>query len=288
MARMFILSFVVVFGSAASAFTYQPNVIYGKDDRIDLYMIENPIVREVALSTAAMIPSANLSQAEEGKQSVRAGIYGHEMGLCSEEAFYSQPSGAMCSGFLVGDDLLATAGHCITESSCESNSFVFNYHMTNAETAPTVVAQSDVYRCTQVLSRELTNNQDYALVKLDRPVEGRRALRLAANPVQLNDGIYVVGHPSGLPTKVAGGASIRRLETGYFVANLDTYGGNSGSAVFNTETNEVIGILVRGERDFRYDSSNMCKRSNSCLDSECRGEDVTLISYIIDALNQKH
>ncbi|MEK7233144.1 MAG: S46 family peptidase [Elusimicrobiota bacterium] len=34
---------------------------------------------------------------------------------------------------------------------------------------------------------------------------------------------------------------------GFFVANLDTYGGNSGSAVFNVETNLVEGILLRSE-----------------------------------------
>ena len=36
----------------------------------------------------------------------------------------------------------------------------------------------------------------------------------------------------------------------FFVANLDTYGGNSGSPVFNSDTHEVEGILVRGEADF--------------------------------------
>ena len=54
--------------------------------------------------------------------------------------------------------------------------------------------------------------------------------------------------------KVAGGAKVRSNNNGvYFVANLDTYGGNSGSAVFNLQTREVEGILVRGENDYVYD-----------------------------------
>lgn len=36
--------------------------------------------------------------------------------------------------------------------------------------------------------------------------------------------------PAGLPTKIAGGATMRDASpNGYYVANLDTYGGNSGS-----------------------------------------------------------
>ncbi len=42
--------------------------------------------------------------------------------------------------------------------------------------------------------------------------------------------------------------SNRRRE--FFVANLDTYGGNSGSPVVDARTYVVEGILVRGEDDF--------------------------------------
>ncbi|WP_420540401.1 S46 family peptidase (plasmid) [Paenibacillus polymyxa] len=44
------------------------------------------------------------------------------------------------------------------------------------------------------------------------------------------------------------GAAVRdNPPNAFFVANLDTYGGNSGSPVFNSDTHEVEGILVRGE-----------------------------------------
>ena len=35
----------------------------------------------------------------------------------------------------------------------------------------------------------------------------------------------------------------------WFMANLDSFEGNSGSAVFNELTGEVEGILVRGKPD---------------------------------------
>ncbi len=93
----------------------------------------------------------------------------------------------------------------------------------------------------------------------------------------------VIGHPAGLPTKIAGGAQGRdRTNEGFFTANLDTYGGNSGSAVFNSLTGLVEGILVRGEQD--YMQKGDCRVSNLCPVDGCRGEDVTKISNVADKI----
>ena len=66
----------------------------------------------------------------------------------------------------------------------------------------------------------------------------------------------------------------------YFSSNLDTFGGNSGSAVFNADTGEVEGILVRGEADYVNDRRRGCKVPNQCSDGGCRGEEVTRITNI--------
>ncbi len=84
--------------------------------------------------------------------------------------------------------------------------------------------------------------------------------------------------------KIAGGAKIRSVRDQYFIANLDTYGGNSGSAVFNSSTGEVEGILVRGEVDYIFD--NGCRRSKKCTNDGCRGEDVTRIKQTFSYLEQ--
>ena len=83
-----------------------------------------------------------------------------------------------------------------------------------------------------------------------------------------------------MPTKIADGANVRNLQGKFFQANLDTYGGNSGSAVFNVETGEVEGILVRGETDYVFNSALGCQVSNLCAADGCRGEDVTYISNV--------
>ena len=125
------------------------------------------------------------------------------------------------------------------------------------------------------------SKDDWALIRLDRAVTDRRFLeyRKSGEP-EVGANLVVIGHPTGLPTKIADGANIRELKGTYFTANLDTYGGNSGSAVFNADTGVVEGILVRGERDYLYDSVNACRVTNVVADDEGRGEDITYITNI--------
>jgi hypothetical protein len=52
-----------------------------------------------------------------------------EVELCEEATpFYGQPTpNRDCSGFLVGEDLILTAGHCVNCPLCENMVFVFDY-----------------------------------------------------------------------------------------------------------------------------------------------------------------
>lgn len=263
-----------------------PKVIYGEDNRVDVYQVQRSDIREIADSTVALIPSRSVVRDAQGNFKINTTTYGHEMDLCKSEPFFDQPTAANCSGSLVGEDLIATAGHCISTKDCATYSFVFGFRMLDAKTAPQTIAADDVYTCKEIVAREYTSAQDYALVRLDRPVRGHRVLTIQSTPAQAGDDIYVVGHPSGLPTKIADGAKVRSQKGAFFQANLDTYGGNSGSAVFNARTNEIVGILVRGAQDFAYDRVKQCTVSNRCTDDGCRGEDVTNISFIAEALKQ--
>jgi len=269
----------------AQAFDKRTKVVYGKDDRLDVYQVSDPDLLAMADSTAAMIPKANLTlQVATNLVSIAQSSFGTDYGLCKDEPFFSQPNGAMCSGVLVGPDLLATAGHCISDADCSSQSFVFNYKMGGPGLNPVAASADDVYNCKKVVARELTRNQDYALIQLDRNVVGHTIAKLSEKPAKKGDALILIGHPAGLPTKIAGGANVRKNEKGYFVANTDSYGGNSGSAVFSAVSGEVVGLLVRGEEDFKYDTGGQCTRSNYCADGDCRGEDITHIDYIINAL----
>ncbi|MBC77690.1 MAG: endopeptidase [Halobacteriovoraceae bacterium] len=258
-------------------------VVYGEDNRVDVFESTNAMYVELANSTAAMISGSKVEENEDGGYDIVSRSL-EEGGICSSERFAKQPMAANCSGFLVGEDLLVTAGHCIrNQSSCNKYKWVFDFKVEFDTQAEISVGKDSVYGCKDIVNRALDSwsKDDWALIRLDRAVEGRRFLeyRKSGEPA-VGDNLVVIGHPTGLPTKIADGANVRALKDTYFTANLDTYGGNSGSAVFNADTGVVEGILVRGERDYVYDSQNACRVTNVVADDEGRGEDVTYITNI--------
>lgn len=258
-------------------------VIYGEDNRLDLYQVTDALWKQKTNSTVALMSSSKVTPNGLGGFRISTSAYGSSQSLCKNEPFYEQVTAAFCSGSLIAPDIIMTAGHCVrNQSSCESTKFVFNFAYAEAGKTPNNVGADDVYSCKQLIHSEVnsSNDSDFALIRLDRKVVGHDPLAIRQQgKISDTENIVVIGHPSGLASKIAGGASVRdnSLET-YFIANLDTYGGNSGSAVFN-EAGLVEGILVRGERDFVY--KNGCYVSNVCTNSGCRGEDVTRVSEVL-------
>jgi V8-like Glu-specific endopeptidase len=257
-------------------------VIYGDDNRVEVKDSTNSLFVELAKSTAAMINKSNLSGL--GSTITISGATLESRGMCNDERFSAQITAASCSGFLVGPDLIVTAGHCIKSiNDCNKYRWVFDYAYTEASKGSFNVPKSSVYKCTKIIERKLTNSDrnDYALVKLERVVSDRSPLKFrTSGQIAKGEDLVVIGHPTGLPTKIADGANVRSLKRTYFTANLDTYGGNSGSAVFNVNTGEVEGILVRGATDYVRAPSRSCRISNRISNNGGRGEDVTYITNI--------
>lgn len=258
-----------------------PNTVYGPDDRVDLYQVKDAKVLGLADSTVALFQGSNVT-VDGGNAKLATASYGEGMGLCKEEPFYSQRTGAFCSGSLVAPDIIMTAGHCVTsDDSCAGTKFVFGFGIKqDGGVTPESVPTDAVYSCAKLLGRQQENaGADWALVRLDRPAAGHAPLTLSKAVPANGDPIFVIGHPAGLPTKVAGGAKIRDASPeGFFRANTDTFGGNSGSAVFDAKTGLVAGVLVRGEQD--YEQKGDCRVSKACPDDGCRGEDITKIGAV--------
>ncbi|MCM2350952.1 MAG: trypsin-like peptidase domain-containing protein [Bacteriovoracaceae bacterium] len=280
-------------------------VIYGEDHRVEVFQATS-FQQNLASSAATMIASSSLFEKSSKymevsqKDTLRKFLESMtDSGLpaCKSERFLEQPIAGNCSGFLIAPDLLVTAGHCVTdESACNDNQWVFDYKVDKfSKKGGAKMPKENVYNCKKVMSQSLNSalNLDYAVVQLDRPVSGR-------TPLEINNGdelknytkLLIIGSPTGLPLKVAAGAHVRENEhPHYFKANLDSFGGNSGSGVFNANSGTVEGILVRGERDFEVDWINECVKSYRCQDSSCQGEAVTRLTVIPEvgiqrALNQ--
>jgi V8-like Glu-specific endopeptidase len=264
-------------------------VIYGEDNRLDVFESTNSSFKLLANSTAAMIASNKLSGKSVGRRTSgnkEIEIIANSLqsrGICAKERFSAQPSAANCSGFLVAPNIIVTAGHCIAnDQECKNYKWVFDYKVEYSDQAKVTVPRTSVYSCKKLIARKLDSmsKDDFAVIELTAPVTDRAPLKFRrSGKVAVGDELVVIGHPTGLPTKIADGAIVRSLKEKFFQANLDTYGGNSGSAVFNVETEEVEGILVRGENDYVRDPSG-CQVSYKCTNEGCRGEDVTYITNL--------
>lgn len=254
--------------------------IYGEDDRHDLYEESDPRWRAAARAVVALVSREDLTPVDGSAWTLPDESLGEIEELCPEERFRDQPSPAWCSGFLVAPDVVATAGHCIeTDADCEDVAFVFDFHMADAATPRLRFDESQIYHPTGLIGHELDDfGPDWALVRLDRPVLDREPLRVRrAGEVADDQSLVMIGHPSGLPLKVAGGARVRdNVFPTYFTTNLDALGGNSGSAVLNADTGGVEGILVRGDEDYWLDGD--CYASVECPDDGCLGEEVTRVT----------
>ncbi|MFN8847715.1 MAG: trypsin-like serine peptidase [Bdellovibrionales bacterium] len=264
------MKWILVFLASSTLFlnnalsVYRPQVVYGEDNRKDLFEVQDLALLTAAKSTSAIFSKFKLKKSGTVFQ-VSSASFREEFNMCSNEPFAHQQAGAKCSAFLVGSQMMATAGHCINSGDCGDTAFVFDFAYSTVNAQPQYIPEEKVYYCSRILKRELNGQEDYALVLLDRAVTDRDPLKLASTQATEAMPLTVIGHPAGIPTKIADGAEVRSSNEAFFVSNLDTYGGNSGSAVFNSETMEVLGILVRGERDYTYDSVNKCFVSNNCL-----------------------
>ncbi len=275
--------------SSAIANDKSTKVVYGEDNRIETHEASKA-EQKLAHSTAGMINTIKTIKVGD-KIMLPPYTIKKEMNLCADEKFADQPSAVVCSGFLVGPDLLVTAGHCIqTQADCQEVSWVFDYkESSKKQRTDILVPAKNVYKCKKLIEGKLesttTFKKDYALIRLDRVVTGRTPLKVrTTGKVKTNTDILVIGHPSGLPQKVAGGAKVlENTPENYFKTNLDTFGGNSGSAVFDAKTGSVEGILVRGAQDYQEDATG-CRRvhktTQQITDFSKYGESVSRITDI--------
>lgn len=254
-------------------------VIYGQDNRVEADDYHDAAFRDLSDSVAAMVRSSSIFKdpRNPGRMIFPRRTAENFLNLCPDERFAQQITLPLCSGFLVADDLVVTAGHCVqNEGDCKRFKWAFGF---KGET--TSLAENDVYSCSEIVDFKLEDTTfkllDYAVIRLDRPVENREPLKYRQkSKAKINQKLVVIGHPMGLPLKIADSAKVSRMNLKelkkpfssllkkryYFLANLDTYGGNSGSPVFNQETREVEGILVEGADDFIKDEQRGCLRSN--------------------------
>jgi V8-like Glu-specific endopeptidase len=235
--------------------------IIGDDDRRDEFSDEvTDKLRETARSTAMVV--ANETVVDNGGDSVSLAseTLAESYFMCPGEAFRNQPIPGFCSAWLVAPDVMVTNGHCITsQTSCDESSFVFDYALSEEGQDLSSVPRQNVVACERVLAWDYTNDcdVDFAVVQLERPVEGRTPLDVrAAGEALDSDELVIIGHPFGLPRKYAFDGEVLAVGDNTFSTTHDIFGGNSGSAIFDADTGQVQGLVTCGGSNYDWEYWN--------------------------------
>ena len=246
--------------------------IYGNDNRVEIDQYPDASFIKKGDAVAVRIPSRNLQPISSSYFSFPDKPIQDIRHLCEDIPFNDQPAPGDCTGFLVAPKILVTAGHCVLSiNDCEKNNWVFGFKNNVA-----AFEASQIYSCKKIVEQKVVTSDyehiDYAVIELDRAVVGVTPLSFRKKgEITKDTPLLVIGHPSGLPMKAADGAVVKiegnaafmeklARRPYFFAANLDTFGGNSGSPIFNLNTGLVEGILVKGRDDYVFDQNFQCYR----------------------------
>lgn len=270
----------IVTPSAQSA---PSKAIYGADNRRDLYQTPKNIKKfasGVATWLAPLFASTTTNSNGESFLNLEFPTMEDHYLLCPNEKFSNQPTSMIsCTGFLVAEDLLVTAGNCMVNIGqannqvtpmCSDFNWLFDYSYEKRDTdILRNIPKESMSKCKKVLFAkhigEGDQRMDFALIRLENSYPKRHHFKIFKGEILKGMTVHIMGYPSGIPLKYAGGAYILNAREGsqYFEANLDAVGGNSGSPVFNSK-GEVLGVLVRGNDDFVENKEKGCDRWNRC------------------------
>ena len=270
-----------------------PESVYSIDDRRFVDNFSKPKISELSQSVA-LIVDKDLVKKNIMSSLIQTRRLTDKNGLniCPDELFATHFSVNSCTGFLISEDLLVSAGHCfMSEDDCANKNIIFNVRALNEVKKGYKVSSSSVFECKEILKSvfDSEGDQDYSVIRLKQKAIDRKPLKIRSiGKIQKRDKVFMLGYPLGMALLQTGSAIVNDISPEHsFKATLDSFEGNSGSPVFNTKTFEVEGILVRGEEDFFKDPSLECYRYQTYNESSqlpAKGEGVSRISEINNLL----
>ena len=261
-------------------------VIYGADDREELYAAEPAELRErLARGLVALVPA---SEVEAAGGLAAAPSLRERFELCRPLAFEDQPAVAFCSGVLVDWDLVLTAAHCATVVPLEQLRAVFGwYYRAPGELA---LAADSIYEVAEVVAQRLdlpdsSVRLDYAWLRLALVVDPpQQPVPIAFREALPGELLTVAGASDGLPFKLDRTATVHGTHGApgdFFVTASDTSRGASGGPALNAG-GALLGLLARGATDFSVGAGGCLEpRRRSTLDA---AEEFTYAARALEGL----
>ncbi len=227
--------------------------IFHDDDRLEFHQMSKER-QAVSESSIALIPKSKLKKVGNKYKIVTKNLKDY-LNFCPDSNFSNQLQAANCSGILVKNQYLLTAAHCIDESmkGYGMNDFyaVFNYKKMAQNQNEYFINKEDVFELVKKTHYEFDKTfsstlLDLAIFKLDRKPNYKSA-KVSFKKMNKGDRVYVLGYPLGIALKLSDDSVVTKTvgRKNSFQHQLDTFSVNSGSPIFDEESN-VVGVHVRG------------------------------------------
>jgi V8-like Glu-specific endopeptidase len=168
-----------------------------------------------------------------------------------------------CTGTLISHNLFLTAGHCFdrnppsgwmvprvdgTDQAISNEEIAAAMHVNfNYQVGPTGALRTESEFEIDELVEYRLGGLDVAVVRLrGNPGAEFGIGKLALSDPDVADMLAIIGHPAGVPKRIEAGPLTRFDGHRIRYADIDTMGGNSGSAIWHRDSGKIVGVHTNG------------------------------------------